>query len=386
MVDARQVAKLFRKRYGTEPRLFRAPGRVNLIGEHTDYNDGFVMPVAIDRDTIVAARLREDGTLRVYSENVREESIIDLAKPVYSKQGEWSSYIEGVARVLMSKGYSIAGADLVILSDVPEGAGLSSSAALELSVGEALTVLNNISIDDTDLALAAQRAEHQYAGTQCGIMDQLISVAGQVDHALLIDCQTLTCEPIPIHSADVTWIVVDTKVKHSLASSAYNERRKQCEIAVRVLQRRFSHIEALRDVTLEMLAEVRADMKEIIFRRARHVILENDRTLRAAKALGAGDMGTMGKLMFESHYSLRDDYEVSCKELDQLVDSASRSEGCFGARMTGGGFGGCTINLVRREQVAEFTRRLESDYRQAFGTEPGILHIRSAQGAHEVKI
>ncbi len=384
MVDPQRVRQIFHDRFGGRPRLFRAPGRVNLIGEHTDYNDGFVMPVAIDRDTVVAAAPRRDSLLRVYSENLQEEATIDLASSTSSEVGSWTSYIEGVARVLMSKGCDIEGADLVILSDVPEGAGLSSSAALELSVGTAMAALNNIEIEPKDLALAAQQAEHEYAGTQCGIMDQYISAAGQVDHALLIDCRELTYKPISIRSDSTSWVVINTKVKHNLATSEYNERRRQCEEAVAVIVKSYPQVKALRDADLEMLHNVKDAMQEVIHRRARHVITENNRTLQAAQALAARRIDEMGLLMFSSHDSLRDDYEVTSPELDLLVELARKFDGCLGSRMTGGGFGGCTISLVQKGRKSEYIEALSAAYEKQFGFAPAPLMVQSARGAHEI--
>lgn len=384
MVDAEAVRKIFAGRYAGTPRLFRAPGRVNIIGEHTDYNDGFVMPVAIDRDTVVAASPREDRILRIYSENIKEEATIDLSGSTASGIGSWTSYIEGVARVLMSKGYEIRGADLVIFSDVPEGAGLSSSAALELSVGTALAALNQLQIEPKDLALASQQAEHEYAGTQCGIMDQYISAAGQIDHALLIDCREMSYIPVSIKSESSTWVVIDTKVKHSLATSAYNERRRECEKAIEILKGSYPEITALRDVSMDMLEAHEGDLPEIIYRRARHVIRENARTLVAKDALEAGDLKEVGQLMYASHASLKNDYQVSCPELDQLVESALNFDGCLGSRMTGGGFGGCTISLVQKEREDEFISLLSEHYEKQFGIKPSPLMIRSARGAHEI--
>lgn len=386
MVNAELVRQLFESRFGGTPRLFRAPGRVNLIGEHTDYNDGFVMPVAIDRDTVVAASNRADTKLHIYSENIRAEATIDLSGPIASQTGSWTSYVEGVARVLMSQGHAIEGADIVILSDLPDGAGLSSSAALELSVATALSQLNGLEIGCTALALACQRAEHEYAGTRSGIMDQYISAAGRKDHALLIDCRALTYKAISIKSDTTTWIVIDTKVKHNLASSAYNERRSQCERAVEIIAKRYPEVKALRDADLSMLETCEGELDDVLFRRARHVIAENARTLQAAQALSAGRVEEMGLLMLSSHDSLRDDYEVTSPELDFLVEKARTFEGCLGSRMTGGGFGGCTISLVRKGSENEFVEAISREYEAAFGIEAGSLMIQSAQGAHEITI
>jgi galactokinase len=380
------LRKAFRELYLTgEPRLFRAPGRVNLIGEHTDYNEGFVLPMAINRGTCVAAREHDGRTVRVHSINANETAEFDLDRPGPPRRGVWLDYVEGVAQALEKRGVKLCGADLLIESDVPVGAGLSSSAALEISVGIAILALAGTELDRLSLALAGQDAEHIYVGTKCGIMDQLVAACGRRGHALLTDCRSLETKQIPIHSSSATWIICDTGVRHKLAFSAYNVRREECEQAVKVLRELRPGIAALRDVTKEDLETYGAQLPEMIRRRCRHVVSENERTLAAAAALPRSDLDEMGRLMYKSHDSLRDDYEVSCRELDMLVDIARGIPGVFGARMTGGGFGGCTVNLVRRDAVDEFREVIVREYRRTTEVSPTIYVAEASDAAEEIK-
>jgi galactokinase len=389
MIDAARVRSEFEARHGGGARLFHAPGRVNLIGEHTDYNDGFVLPMAIDRGTTVAARVRADRLVTATSVNNGETLSFDLDRPGPPRRGTWQDYVEGVAQALGPG--RLRGADLVLWGDVPAGAGLSSSAAIEVAVGLSLLILADVVEPDadgligdelaTELALAAQRAEHQYVGTRCGIMDQLISARGRRDHALLIDCRSLEATPVPLELPDALVLICDSQVKHELASSAYNERRAQCEEAVRVLGAHLSGVRALRDVSEADLERHQGALPEPIRARARHVVGENARTLRACAALRAGDLEAVGREMYASHASLRDDYQVSCAELDHLVELARAVPGVLGARMTGGGFGGCTVNLVRRAALPEVERRLVEGYRARFGRAPELFVSRAAGGA-----
>ena len=371
----------FRERSGGSPRLFAAPGRVNLIGEHTDYNDGFVLPMAIERKTVVAAAPRDDRRIVVHSLAVGETAELDLdAAPT---RGTWLAYVEGVARVLEARGRRLRGADLVIGSDVPTGAGLSSSAALEISVGLALLSISGGALEPVQLALAAQAAEHEYVGTRCGIMDQYVSALAREGHALLVDCRWLQPEWVPLGN-DVRIVVCDTNVKHSLATGEYNTRRAECEQGVARLRERMPEISALRDVTSEALTAHASALPEVVYRRCRHVVGENERTLRAADALRAADHATFGRLMYESHASLRDDYEVSVPELDACVEAARGVHGVFGARMTGGGFGGCTVTLVAAVAVEELARALATAL-APFGKRPDVFATRAAAGAGEVR-
>jgi galactokinase len=370
--------------YGAGPRVFRAPGRVNLIGEHTDYNEGFVLPVAIEFETLAAARARADRLVRVYSLNQHSGAEFDLDVPGPTRRGLWLDYVEGVARALERRGFKLRGADLAVLSDVPVGAGLSSSAALEISTGLALSAVAGHEVDRVTLALAGQEAEHTYVGAQVGIMDQFISALGRKGHALLIDCRTLEAEPVPLDTSDVAVCVCDSKVKHELSASEYNTRRAECERGVALLKGPLPDIRALRDVSTEDFARHGGVLPEPVRRRCRHIVTENARTLEAAGALRRGALEEFGRLMSLSHRSLRDDYEVSCRELDVLVEIAEASEGVLGARMTGGGFGGCTVNLVRRDRLEAFRAAILERYRLETGIEPAVYVSEAGDGAGEL--
>ena len=384
MMEREAVGEAFRERYGRAARIFRAPGRVNLIGEHTDYNGGFVLPMAIERETIVAAAPRPDRTVRAYSASLEEESSFDLDRPGPRRRGIWLDYVEGVAQALESRGVKLSGADLFIDSDVPAGAGLSSSAALEISVGLALARVSGREVDGVALALAGQQAEHTYVGTLCGIMDQFVAALARERHALLIDCRSLEAEPVPLDTTEAAFVVADTRVKHELSSSEYNVRRAECARGVELLQAHLPGITQLRDVSVEDFERHKDVLPDPIRRRCRHIVTENERTLAAARALGAGDLASMGRLMYASHYSLRDDYEVSSRELDVLVGLARDLPGVLGARMTGGGFGGSTVSLVRRESLEEFGRALAEGYERAAGRRPAILVSEAGAGAAEL--
>lgn len=377
--------RAFSERHGRTARAFRAPGRVNLIGEHTDYNGGFVLPMAIDRSTLVAAAPREDRLVNVHSLNREEGFTFDLDNPGEKRRGLWLDYVEGVARALESRGVTLRGADMMLVSDVPEGAGLSSSAALEVSAGLALASLAGAQVDPVTLALSGQQAEHTYVGTMCGIMDQFVAALGREGHALLIDCRTLEASPVPLDTSKVCVAITDTNVKHELSGSEYNARRAECEEGVRLLRRFLPGIEQLRDVTVEDFERHAGELPEVVRRRCRHVVTEDARTLAAADALRRGDLQEVGRLMRLSHESLRDDYEVSCPELDVLAETAWGVEGVLGSRMTGGGFGGSTVSLVRRERLSEFRRALEAPYEARFGHPPTLLVSEPGGGAEEIK-
>ncbi len=386
MVDTECVAGRFRDLYGREPRLFRAPGRVNLIGEHTDYNDGFVLPIAINLGITLAAAKRADRRVRVYSVNFDESAEFDLDAPGPRKRGIWLDYVEGMAQALAEKGLRLAGADLALDGDVSLGGGLSSSAALEMSTGMALLALSGLELDQKSLALAGQKAEHTYVGTKCGIMDQFIGTMGKAGHALLIDCRSLEGTLVPLRLQDTAVVVCNSKVKHSLASTEYNARRAECERGVEILRGAMPGISALRDVSLEAFRRHEDLLSEPVRRRCRHVISEDKRTLAAAKALESGAVEEVGKLMNASHDSLRDDYQVSCRELDILVETARSVPGVAGARMTGGGFGGCTVNLVRRDALEIFRSVVSEEYLRATGVSPEIFTVEAGDGAREVAL
>jgi galactokinase len=389
LIDAAALRRSFLDLYGPAekgPGLFRAPGRVNLIGEHTDYNDGFVLPMAIDRETCVAAAARPDRLVRVFSLNLNEHARFDLDHPGERERGIWLDYVEGIARALEGRGVRLGGADLVISSDVPVGSGLSSSAALEVSVGLALASISGMEVDRVALALAGQEAEHTYVGAKVGIMDQFIAALGRAGHALLIDCRTLETQAIPVDTTDTLVAICDTRVRHELSASEYNTRRAECEEGVELLRRAgLSGIRALRDVSEADLERYGDALPEVVGRRCRHVVTENARTLAAAAALREGRLEEMGKLMLASHASLARDYEVSCRELDVLVEIAmSLAPATLGARMTGGGFGGCTVNLVRRDRLAHFRETVEREYAAATGLVPNIYVSEASEGAKEI--
>jgi galactokinase len=373
----------FRARYGSPTGIFMAPGRVNLIGEHTDYNDGFVMPAAIDFATYVVAGSRSDDKLSVSSIDFQESCEFDLSEVTSVPTGHWSDYVRGVAAVLRSDNVPIHGANLVVKGDVPIGAGLSSSASIEVATAFALLGVSHLSLDRRSIASLCQRAEQEYAGTKCGIMDQFIACFGQADHALLLDCRNLQFKALALPTS-ARIVICNTMVKHELAAGEYNRRRADCEAGVRILQRFLPDIQALRDVSLSQLSEHRAELPPVVFRRCRHVISENGRVLSAGEALKQNDLRDFGTLMGESHASLRDDYEVSSPELDRMVELAVGCAGVYGARMTGGGFGGCTVNLVDAEAVDEFKLAVAHGYQQSFGIHPEIYVCTAADGAREI--
>jgi galactokinase len=371
MGDSSQLLDQFRRAFGPEPRLFRAPGRVNLIGEHTDYNDGFVLPAALELATTVAAAPRADRALRVRSLLTGETVAFDLDEADARPRRHWSDYVRGVAIMLERAGHRLPGADLLIASDVPVGSGLSSSAALEVATGFALLSLAGLPIDRKQLALTCQRAENDFVGMRCGIMDQFIACHGTAGHALLLDCRSLDYRLVPIAPA-ARLVICNSMVHHKLAGGEYNLRRQECERGVALLAPALPAIRALRDVTAEQLEANRQLLPELTYRRCRHIVSENDRVLRAGAALAEGRLDEFGRLMVQSHASMRDDYEISCRELDLLVDLALGCAGVLGSRMTGGGFGGCTVSLVEAGAVERVTECVARDYRQATGLAPEI--------------
>ena len=372
----------FHDLYGHTPRIFSAPGRVNLIGEHTDYNGGYVLPMAIDRRTFVAAAQRDDRRVRCLSTDFNRPIEFELNRESHPV-GDWSDYVRGVAACLLRDEFNLKGADLLIASEVPIGAGLSSSAAIEVATGYALLKIADQPVDLVALALACQRAEQEFAGTQCGIMDQYISCLGIDGHALLIDCRSLEYRAVPIDLSRARVVICNSMVKHELASGEYNQRRAQCEEGVRRLTRYLPGIQSLRDVEIEDFDQLADSLPEVVRRRCNHVITENARTIAAVESLDAADLHRFGQLIFASHESLREDYEVSCPELDLLVEIASQIPGIYGARMTGGGFGGCTVNLVESHQVASFIGTIRGDYEKRTGRQPDCYPCVASGGVRE---
>ena len=374
----------FRQLFGQSPRLFRAPGRVNLIGEHTDYNDGFVMPAAIELFCRVAIAGREDRRLAMRSENLQETAEVDLDQSHPQRRKRWSDYVQGVAMELERSGRRLRGANLLIHSEVPIGSGLSSSAAIEVASGLALLANSGVELERLELARLCQRAENEFVGARCGIMDQFTACFGQTEHALLLDCRSLEYRSLNL-PAGVELVICDSGVRHEVASGEYNTRRAQCEAGVQVLARHRPEVRALRDASLDDLERNRSELGEVVYRRCRHVVTENNRVLRAAEALDRGNLREFGRLMGESHRSMRDDFEISCAELDLLVDLAGKQKRIYGARMTGGGFGGCTINLVEAEEVEAFRGAISRGYQEATGRPAKIYVSEAAAGAGEVE-
>jgi galactokinase len=365
--DRRALLAAFRERFGRAAALVaEAPGRVNLIGEHTDYNDGHVLPLAIDRTVAVAAAPGRDE-VRALSLNFDDEDAFSPTAVERLPEGGWRNYVRGAAWALAGAGHAVAGANLALTGDVPPGAGLSSSAALTVAAVGALAAASHLPVEPEEVAGIARRAENGFVGVQCGIMDQLAAVHGRQD-AVLIDCRSLEIEPLPLPEG-LAVVVVDSAVRRALGDSPYNERRQECARAAAALG-----AAALRDVTLDELERKRGDLPKTLYRRARHVVSEEARVLAAAEALRAGDADTLGRLLVESHDSLRDDFEVSCRELDLLVELARGVPGVAGARLTGAGFGGCTVNLVREEALPAFERAVVAAYREQTGL-PAEMHV-----------
>lgn len=378
-----QVAEQFARVYGRQPRwIAAAPGRVNLIGEHTDYNDGFVFPMAIERYTVVAASPSLGGAKSVQMQTTAGQApaLINLAQTLApAPKGNWINYPLGVIAGFAARGAAIEGFDALIHSTVPLGGGLSSSAALEVATATLLEAMTRQSLDPVDKALLCQKAEHDYAGMPCGIMDQFISVMGQADHILLLDCRSRKTELVPMTDHSVAILITNTNVKHELTGGEYAQRRSQCEAAARALG-----VPSLRDASFSQLEANKSKMSPVEFHRARHVIGEIDRTVEAARGVRASNWTQVGKLMYASHASLRDDYEVSCAELDAVVEIASatgEAGGVFGCRMTGGGFGGCTVALVKASSVQSISDHISSEYEKRTGIKPTIFLSRPAAGA-----
>ena len=367
-----------------KPIVVCAPGRVNLIGEHTDYNDGFVFPMALDRVTTIAARRRTDARVRLYSIMQEQMAEFTFDSVVAKAAPKWSLYASGAAEALRQRGLISHGMDALISSDVPLGSGLSSSAAFEVATALALLTVNARSLDGVELAKACQWAEHHYAGMPCGIMDQFISVMGQEGHALLLDCRDLSRRQVPLNDPNLRILVANTNVKHELVQGEYQARRNQCQRAVELLAKRYPQVKALRDVTLDMLETVRLGMDPMVFLRATHVITENKRTTDFAAALEKNDWITAGRLMYESHRSLRDDYGVSCKELDVLVEIAHSVPGVYGARMTGGGFGGCIVALLPAQVVPALEAAIDRDYPPQTNLNSTYFVTRPSAGARVI--
>ncbi|MGH9470031.1 MAG: galactokinase [Terriglobia bacterium] len=376
-----QIEHVFRQAFGGEPEVTaRAPGRVNLIGEHTDYNGGFVLPAAIDRYVLYAGRRRADGKVRAYSTDFRQEVEFHVEDGAKDPVHRWSNYLRGVVKLLRSRDVSLPGADVTLGGDVPREAGLSSSAAVEVGAAVFWLKLAGASLDPVDLVKLARRAENEFVGVPCGIMDQFISALGRRDHALFLDCRELSYRHVPL-CGRVKIVVCNSGVKRALAQSEYEVRLAQCREAVDRLRAAGIAAESLREVSLAELDAHRNHLDEVLYKRGRHVVTENERVLGAVRALEAGDLRSFGELMNQSHESLRDDYQVSCRELDLLVALARKQPGVLGARMTGAGFGGCTVNLVLQDAVEAFSKSVSQDYEKSCGLKAEIYACHASDGA-----
>lgn len=385
-INIGQAGQLYKEHFGFEPETgVRAPGRVNIIGEHTDYNHGFVMPMALERETIILARKRPGNTLNAFAATLGRSAETSLDNRERNPQEPWLDYIVGVADELAKAGKPLTGADIMITGDVPIGCGLSSSASLEMAALAMFETLGGFSLDGPEAAQLGQRVENEFLGLNSGIMDQFIARMGRAGHALFLDCRSFKCEHVPVSFPGATFVIANTCLARGLTSSKYNERVAECEEAVaalaKALKRKGTH---LRDFTLHELADAHTLMAGNVYRRARHIISENDRTRRACDAMRDGDAPALGELMSDSDRSLREDYEVTSPELDAMTRAARGLPGCYGARMTGAGFGGCTINLVDKDAAEEFSKRLLEEYFDQTGYKGAIITSAPAQGAGKI--
>jgi galactokinase len=394
MLTNAEIAALHLASYNVPGALYMAPGRVNLIGEHTDYSDGFVMPAAIDFATVVAISPRTDGRILAHSVNYEErldKSVTELLDEGYKtlrggREVHWSDYPAGVLWALREHGVAVDnGFSLTIAGDVPLNAGLSSSASVEVATALAVLGAAGVKLQSTKIALLCQRAENAFVGANCGIMDQFVSCCGQQDHAVMLDCRWLEFKLTPIPK-DVRIVICNSMVKHSVAGGEYNTRRAEIEKGTEILSSHRAEIKALRDATVGDLAKWGSEMPPVVLKRCRHVVTENARVLAAAEAFRVSNLTHFGELMRQAHVSLRDDFEASCKEIDILVELAVKLPGCFGARLTGGGFGGCTVNLVDATHVEEFTAAMRAGYLEATGIAAEIYTSRASDGAHAITL
>jgi len=382
--------KIFNQKFtdtGLTKGAFSAPGRVNLIGEHTDYNEGFVLPMAIDKKIIMLGQLRNDRIVRVFDLGYKAEIKFSLDHLSPSKKDIWANYLMGVADEIQKAGYALSGANLIFSSNIPQRAGLSSSAALEVVTALTMAQLNLLEIKPVEMAHLCRRAENNFVGVACGIMDQYVSCLGQKNYALFIDCRSNDYDLVSLKNHNYQIVICNSKVQRGLVDSEYNKRKEECKIAVEFFKHKLNReIGALRDISIDEYKKYKDQLPEVIARRARHVISENRRVQTGVEALGRGDYSAFGQLMIESHRSLKDDYEVSCAELDLLVDLALKQEGVLGARMTGAGFGGCTVNLLRRDYIDAFEKTIKQEYKKMTGIMPDIYVTPPAEGAKVLEL
>jgi len=380
-----KIQEQFTAIFKEKPFIFRSPGRVNLIGEHTDYNEGFVLPAAIDKEIIFAIAPSGDKNCRLVSVDMEDSYEFNISSFVKSGKA-WANYLLGMIEQLKISGYKMNGFNLVFGGDIPIGAGLSSSAALEAGLGFALKSLFNLSIEPMDIVKLAQKAENEFVGVKCGIMDQYINIFSRKNKVLKIDCRTLEHDYFPFETDDISIVLCDSRVSHSLASSEYNLRRKQCETGVKILQNHNQNILSLRDVEIDFLRAHADEFDPVIFKRCEYVIEENARLLSACNALMRNDISTFGQLINESHEGLKNKYEVSCSELDSLVEYARQDENTIGCRMMGGGFGGCTINLIKADAVEGFSQKMAEKYKWKTSRDLRIYSAKIVEGTSEIKL
>ncbi|MBX2967602.1 MAG: galactokinase [Cyclobacteriaceae bacterium] len=374
------IRNTFIHRFGAEPIIVRSPGRINLIGEHTDYNDGLVLPAAIDKAVYVAVKENPHNVMRLVSDEYKDVVEVPVANLAPSSAKPWTNYIVGVADQFQKRGFKVGGFDLVIAGDVPLGAGLSSSAAVECATAYALNEIFAYGLERLELVKLAQLAEHEFAGVKCGIMDQFASVFGKNDHLIKLDCRSLEYTYIPIDLTGYKLILFDSCVKHSLASSAYNTRREECESGLRMIQYYYPEVKSLRDATLEQVVECIKPVDQTVYKRCVYVVMEINRVELACEDLLRHDLASFGQRMFQTHAGLSCEYEVSCAELDFLVDQVKHFPSVIGARMMGGGFGGCTINLIAEDSVNQVTEAVTQSYQQKFAVAPRVYEVAPSAG------
>ncbi|WP_162341170.1 galactokinase [Cyclobacterium salsum] len=379
-----QIHTVFTKKFGSQPLLVRSPGRINLIGEHTDYNEGFVLPAAIDKYIYLGFAKNATGTCRVYSLDFEEEETFSLNE-LKPRRG-WINFVMGVAAQLLQAGHKLEGFDCVFGGDIPIGAGLSSSAALENGVGLGLSELFELHIEKSDLVRYSQQAEHAFAGVNCGIMDMFASMMGKKDQVIRLDCRSLEHFYFPLELGDFQLLLCNTKVAHTLAESAYNKRREECQEGVNRVKQQFPEVNSLRDVTPQMLEKAKGEMAPLVYQRCAYVIWENERVITTSNALAHDDLEAVGHLLYGSHKGLSEAYEVSCPELDFLVDYTRNLSYVLGARMMGGGFGGCTLNLLKKSATKEFIASITGAYLEKFGLQLETYEVNVAEGTEIVEL
>ena len=377
-----KISQAFKNKFNAQPSIFWSPGRINLIGEHIDYNDGFVLPGAIDKGICYAVALNGTGTFNFYAVDYDESLTINPA--AIKKSEGWKNYVLGVIYEFLQLGKEVKGFDCAFGGNIANGAGISSSAAVEGGMAFSINELMGFGLNRKEMALLCQRAEHNFPGVMCGIMDQYANMHGKKDHVMLLDCQSVTHDYVPFNLTDSTLVLINTKVHHTLASSAYNERRQQCEAGFKIMKDK-AGIQSFRDISNpEMLLEYKAEMGDVVYQRCLYVVEEILRTKKAAELLKQNDIEGFGKLMFQTHDGLKNLYEVSCPELDFLVEMASKNENVIGSRLLGGGFGGCTINIIKNEGKDNFLKEAASAYKNQFNIDPEIYEVRIMDGTHQV--